>query len=432
MSQQILNPVRARGEQIVRSLEVASRCSDVAGRLARAALACLASMMLSPSAGLAQRHMDDPPAPPADQASLPEVRVADLAMREGNDGASLLRFRVTLSRPSSHPITLHYRVEDGTALWGDGDYQPIHGSVTIPAEVAATEIPVTVFGDKAPELDETVRLVVTEASNARVGRGVATGTITNDDSDGGGGSPRRMLESGGRTRVVPDPLPPAAPSDPPTWITIQDEIVPEGNDGTTHLRFRVRLSRAVAVPVVISYRLVDRTARRDLGDYQESRGTVTIPAGMSRSEIAVTVFGDEMREADETFEMVVEEVGNAAIENAMAVGTIGNDDYLGGGGGPRRMLEGGSAPAGRVSFGLACANPVRGRLGFRFALPRASEVSLELYDLTGRRVGEPFAGSFAAGTHVQAWTQDRPAPGVYLARFRADGQTVTQRISWLD
>src|SRR5439155_14883219 len=78
----------------------------------------------------------------------------------------------------------------------------------------------------------------------------------------------------------------------------------------------------------------------------------------------------------------------------------------------------------RLWFGGASPNPARAGTAFRFALPAAGPVALELFDLSGRRVRTLVRGVLGAGSHTVAWHghDDGGAPvpsGVLFARFTA-------------
>jgi hypothetical protein len=69
-------------------------------------------------------------------------------------------------------------------------------------------------------------------------------------------------------------------------------------------------------------------------------------------------------------------------------------------------------------------NPTRAASELEFALARAGEVTLTVYDVGGRRVAVPAAGTFPAGIHRATWdgrTLDgaRAAAGVYFVELRS-------------
>ncbi len=74
-----------------------------------------------------------------------------------------------------------------------------------------------------------------------------------------------------------------------------------------------------------------------------------------------------------------------------------------------------------------------GRARLRVDLPRAADVSLDLYDARGYRVRRLQAGSLAAGSQVLTWdgrdgTGRSVASGVYFARLRVERRTLTARV----
>lgn len=92
--------------------------------------------------------------------------------------------------------------------------------------------------------------------------------------------------------------------------------------------------------------------------------------------------------------------------------------------------------AGRaLRFLGATPNPVQGRASFAFELAEPGEASLEVFDLSGRRVHERDLGRVRAGMHRVEWdTRARGGvldAGVYFARLHAGGQTLTRRFSVL-
>jgi hypothetical protein len=87
---------------------------------------------------------------------------------------------------------------------------------------------------------------------------------------------------------------------------------------------------------------------------------------------------------------------------------------------------------GEISFAVLGGNPVSGRTGFRYALPRRAQVRITVHDVSGRRVGTVVDGVKEAGMHTAWWgtaeTGTPSPPGVYFARMTADGVERKQRI----
>lgn len=71
-------------------------------------------------------------------------------------------------------------------------------------------------------------------------------------------------------------------------------------------------------------------------------------------------------------------------------------------------------------------NPMRGAATLRYALPRTSDVRLDIFDASGRRVRTLVQGDRPAGHHVTHWdgrsqNGHRVAEGMYFVRFVARG-----------
>jgi len=73
-------------------------------------------------------------------------------------------------------------------------------------------------------------------------------------------------------------------------------------------------------------------------------------------------------------------------------------------------------------------NPFRETTTLSYALPAPADVRLEVFDALGRRVATVTESRRAAGTHEARFTARDLAPGLYLVRLTADGQTATRRL----
>jgi len=95
-----------------------------------------------------------------------------------------------------------------------------------------------------------------------------------------------------------------------------------------------------------------------------------------------------------------------------------------------------AAAAPRLAFTRVAPVPAREGTTFEFALPRAGEVRLELFDVSGRRVATVVDGARAAGLHAARWDgrgpDGAPAPaGLYFARLAAGGETAVRNVAVL-
>jgi hypothetical protein len=78
-------------------------------------------------------------------------------------------------------------------------------------------------------------------------------------------------------------------------------------------------------------------------------------------------------------------------------------------------------------------NPLSRETRFAFDLPRAAQVSLEVFDVHGRRVAGILSGEMPAGHHEARWNAGgerggRLAAGLYFARFRTPGLVDSRRL----
>jgi len=71
-------------------------------------------------------------------------------------------------------------------------------------------------------------------------------------------------------------------------------------------------------------------------------------------------------------------------------------------------------------------NPFNPGTTLRFGVPQASEVSLEVFDLMGRKVTTLYSGIAQPGVHAVTWTCPGCASGTYLARLRYAGHALHQ------
>lgn len=110
---------------------------------------------------------------------IPSISVDSPSAAEGDVGSTNLAFTVTLSTPSTDPISVDYATANGSA--NSQDYASTSGTLTFaPGETSKT-IEVAVTGETDLEADETLTLTLSNAVNATIGTGIGTGTIVNDD-----------------------------------------------------------------------------------------------------------------------------------------------------------------------------------------------------------------------------------------------------------
>ena len=119
------------------------------------------------------------------------LSVADASATEG--AGAELAFEVTLSRAASGTVTVVYASADGTATAG-ADYTATSGTLTFDPGDTAKTVNVPVLDDVHDEGEETMKLVLSNPSGARIRDGEAVGTIENSDA-----IPKAWLARFGRT-----------------------------------------------------------------------------------------------------------------------------------------------------------------------------------------------------------------------------------------
>jgi uncharacterized repeat protein (TIGR01451 family) len=116
----------------------------------------------------------------------PTLSVSDSSVAEGNSGAMIASFSVTISSAAHGGVTFDFATADGTgpsgATTADGDYvaRAVAG-VAVPPGQTSYSFEVTVNGDTTVEPDETFAVHITGVTGALVVDGDAVGTIVNDD-----------------------------------------------------------------------------------------------------------------------------------------------------------------------------------------------------------------------------------------------------------
>jgi hypothetical protein len=224
----------------------------------------------------------------------PVVSVVGGSIAEGNSGTRQSLFTVSLSAPSTLPVSVDFSTADGTAVAGI-DYTA-KGLATLtfaPGETSKT-VSVDVLGDLLFEADESFALLLSNAVGGIVANPIATVTIQNDD---------------------------AAPK-----LIITGDSGLEGDSGLGNLIFTVSLSAASGVPVLLTYATVDGTALGGEDYLALLPDTLVFNPGETTKTIAVQVLGDQISEDHEQFSVVLSGAIGADVEVATATGSILNDD----------------------------------------------------------------------------------------------------------
>lgn len=231
-----------------------------------------------------------------------EVSISDASVTEGAAGTTTLEFTVSLAEPAGQPVTVEVHTSDGTATAASGDYAPLSGLVLTfdPGAPLSQTIVVTVHGDTTVEANETLSVMLSNATgpNAGLGDAMGTGTIENDD----------LLAT----------------------FSIGDASVVESHSGVAQLQFVVTLSNPSDTPATVRVDSADGSATSADEDYEPLSGLVLtfLPGDPLSQTVTLTINGDTTVEPDETLSLVLSEATGLgiAIDDATGQGTIVNDD----------------------------------------------------------------------------------------------------------
>ncbi len=249
-----------------------------------------------------------------DNDPTPTVSVGDAAaVTEGNDPKVMadMSFPVTLSAVSGRTVTVTYAL-DGTATAGEDYTDPAAKSLTIAAGTRTANILIPVKGDLVDELDETVTVTLTGATNATVSSTAAdqtgSGTITDNDT--------AQLSLAAASAAEGSAVSFTIGLDPVSDRTVTVKWSTANDAGGTH-----------PATAGTDYTAVIPAA------------TATIAAGASSATVSVQTTQDSLDEPDETFLVELSSPVNATLASGKdeATGTITDNDEA-----PEVSITGGS------------------------------------------------------------------------------------------
>ncbi|MDD5087944.1 MAG: FG-GAP-like repeat-containing protein [bacterium] len=81
-----------------------------------------------------------------------------------------------------------------------------------------------------------------------------------------------------------------------------------------------------------------------------------------------------------------------------------------------------------IALGEAYPNPFNGSTAISLRLPRATEVTADLFDVSGRHVRSLLQGTLPAGTHAIPFAADGLGSGVYFVRLQAGGEPFVRKV----
>ena len=230
-----------------------------------------------------------------DNDTAPTLSISDQTVGEGDAGLTTASFLVTLSEPSTVPVSVDYSTANGTATVLGLDYATANGHITFdPGETSKT-IDVNVIGDVVTEGTETFTVTLATPSNAQIGDGTAIGTIIDDE-----GSP--VVSVGDATSVG------------------------EGDSGTTAVQFEVTLSRASTTQVSVNYSTAAGSAKSPDDFVAVPTTPLNFEAGTTTKPVTVQVVGDLTDESDELLHLALDTPQGAIAGDMQGSGLILDDD----------------------------------------------------------------------------------------------------------
>lgn len=225
----------------------------------------------------------------------PSFAVSDVSVSESAGTAT-----VTVTRTGSTLLssTVDYATSNGTATSGS-DYTSTSGSLSFAANETSKSFTINVSNDTLDEVDETLTVTLSNATNAVIGTNTATVTIVDND-----------------TQAVST----VVARDSNVASNVVDTSVVEG----TSLIYTVSLSTAASASRTFSFAWSGTASAGDYGTPQFSDGvtlsggTITVPAGVTSFTVTVPTVDDTAVESDETLILTVGGVS--------ATGTITDND----------------------------------------------------------------------------------------------------------
>jgi hypothetical protein len=199
----------------------------------------------------------------------PSISVSDAMVTSPLSGMVQAAFVVSLSAPSSSPVTVSFATNNGTAMNGP-DYQGAGGTLTFAPGQTSQTIYINVAADPYWDPQETFTLNLYNPTGATLGKAVGNGIINSS---------------------LPTPT-----------ITVNNVTVTNVSSGTTQASFLVHLSEPISDPQTFGYSTADVTARAG-SDYVAASGYITFMPGQTNQVVTVNVIGDPYYDGPEIFDL---------------------------------------------------------------------------------------------------------------------------------
>jgi hypothetical protein len=207
-----------------------------------------------------------------------------------SESAGMVTVQVTLSRSHSQLVSVQYFTANGSASDG-ADYTSASGLLQFSPGTTTQSFPMTILPDTLVELNETITLNLSDATNA-VPAGAGTVTILDDDS--------------------------------PT-ISFANAAYSVGEAGGS-ASINVRLNAASGQTVTVRYIATNSTAIAGT-DFVATNALLTFPPGETNVSFLVPILNDSSNELNETISLLLTNPTNATLAApSSAVLTIVDDE----------------------------------------------------------------------------------------------------------
>lgn len=213
---------------------------------------------------------------------------AGLSVSDAGEGGTA-RATIRLDRPTARATTVHLRTRALSAVPG-ADYASRDVVVSFPAGRLRRSVSIPVSDDVIDERTERFRVTLSSPRGLTLGRAEQVVTVADNDR--------------------------------PPGVSVLDASVVEPVAGATTVNLRVSLTRPSGRTVHLTVTDVPGSATPGAGDYGRVDRLVTIRPGSRTALIPVTVYADDVVEADETCLVRIVSSDNARVVRRAAIMTI--------------------------------------------------------------------------------------------------------------
>jgi Calx-beta domain len=232
-------------------------------------------------------------------AATPTISISDSWVLEGNSGTSTANFTVSLSAApaAGEQVTVQAVTVNRDATAGSDYVGMPPTTLTFGPGEASKQVSITVIGDTAHENNEDFNVELSSPVGGVFGDRTGTGIIADEEG--------------------------------PFFFTQSDTAVTEGNAGTTDATFTVWISSPPepGEQATVNVQTMNVTATAGSDYVAVPATTLTFGPGETSKQVPVSVLGETVNEANETFFTHLNgETRNANVADSEGTGTIVDDD----------------------------------------------------------------------------------------------------------